>query len=201
VSSRSQQALRVDPELDRQVFGYWFAPGEAISPFPPGPPTGAVLPRIGASLDRPEVLCLDLVPVQNSWIVLSELGRYTYRHTSGLLHDDPWRFVPVQEAVGTWPVVFAVTYADSLTCDEIKACYGPDAASRARPDAPAVQLRLTPGAAFEMAIPPGDDLSDEERAALHAALERAADDAEAGRGVDAFEYLREYRARLANHTS
>jgi hypothetical protein len=186
--SQSQQALRIDPELDRQVFGYWFAPGEAISPFPPGRPTGAVLPRIGASLDDPEVRCLDL----------SEPGRHTYRHTSGLLHDQQWRFVPVPEAVGDWPVVFALTHADSLTREEINAWYGPDAALRARPDVPAVQLRLTPGAEFEMAIPPGDDLSDEERAALHASLDRAADDAEAGRMMDLDEYLKEYRVRRAN---
>jgi len=32
---------------------------------------------------------------------------------------------------------------------------------------------------------------------LEASLERAADDSEAGRGVDAFEYLRQYRARRA----
>jgi hypothetical protein len=180
--------LRVDPELDRQVFGYWFAPGEAISPFPPGRPTGAVLPRIGASLDGTEMLCFDL----------SEPGPHTHGHTSGLLHDDEWRFVPVPEAVGNWPVVFAVTHAGSLTCEEIKASYGPEATLRARADAPAVQLRLTPSAEFEIAIPPGDDLSDEERAALHASLERAMDEVDAGRVVDADEYLREYRARRAN---
>jgi hypothetical protein len=128
------------------------------------------------------VLCLDL----------SEPGQ----HTSGLLHDE-WRFVPVPEAVGDWPVVFVLTHADSLTREEINAWYGPDAALRARPDAPAVQLCLTPEAEFEMAIPPGDDLSDEERAALHASLDRAADDAEAGRMMDLDEYLKEYRVRRA----
>lgn len=43
-----------------------------------------------------------------------------------------------------------------------------------------------------------DDLSAEERAALHASLDRALDDSEAGRGMDAEEYLRQYRARRAN---
>ena len=41
----------------------------------------------------------------------------------------------------------------------------------------------------------GDELSAEERAALHASLDRALDDSEAGRGMDAAEYLKQYRAR------
>jgi hypothetical protein len=35
----------------------------------------------------------------------------------------------------------------------------------------------------------------EERQALHASLDRALEDSEAGRGMDAVEYLRQYRAR------
>jgi hypothetical protein len=44
-----------------------------------------------------------------------------------------------------------------------------------------------------------DELSSEERAQLHASLDRALDDSEAGRGVDAREYLAQYRARRENH--
>jgi len=40
-----------------------------------------------------------------------------------------------------------------------------------------------------------NDLSADERAALHASLDRALDDSEAGRGMDAWEYLEQYRAR------
>lgn len=40
-----------------------------------------------------------------------------------------------------------------------------------------------------------DELSPEERAELHASLDRALDDSEAGRGKDAWEYLEQYRAR------
>ena len=40
-----------------------------------------------------------------------------------------------------------------------------------------------------------DELSAEERAELHASLDRALDDSEAGRGIDAAEYLKQYRAR------
>ena len=41
----------------------------------------------------------------------------------------------------------------------------------------------------------GDELTADERAELHASLDRALDDSEAGRGVDAWEYLKQYRAR------
>jgi hypothetical protein len=41
----------------------------------------------------------------------------------------------------------------------------------------------------------GDDLDADERAALHASLDRALDDSEGGRGMDIGEYLTLYRAR------
>lgn len=46
-----------------------------------------------------------------------------------------------------------------------------------------------------------DDLSTEERAELHASLERALDDSEAGRGVDAWEFLKQHRARRENSSA
>ena len=39
-----------------------------------------------------------------------------------------------------------------------------------------------------------DDLTSEERAELHASLDRALDDSDAGRGTDAWEYLKRYQA-------
>ena len=39
------------------------------------------------------------------------------------------------------------------------------------------------------------ELTPEERAELHASLERALDDSVAGRGVDAWEFMERYRAR------
>lgn len=135
--------MNVDPEIPRQVFGYWFGPGEPVSKRPVGPPTGAVLPKTNASfaLDI-ELDCLDLVPVQNYWLILSDLGRYTYRHTSGLLHDERWLFVPVPEALeGKWPVRFHATYGPSLAWGSLKE-WGSEAPLRARKDAPLVQLHL-----------------------------------------------------------
>lgn len=40
-----------------------------------------------------------------------------------------------------------------------------------------------------------DELTAEERAELHASLDRALDDSAAGRGMDAWEFLQRYRAR------
>ena len=39
-----------------------------------------------------------------------------------------------------------------------------------------------------------DELTGEERAELHASLDRALDDSDAGRGMEAWEYLERYRA-------
>lgn len=43
-----------------------------------------------------------------------------------------------------------------------------------------------------------DDLSVDERAELHASLDRALDDSEAARGVDAWEFLEQHKARRAD---
>jgi predicted DNA-binding antitoxin AbrB/MazE fold protein len=56
---------------------------------------------------------------------------------------------------------------------------------------------LPEGAEVDVAVL-GDDLSPEERAELHASLDQALDDSDAGRGMDAFEYLAQYRARREN---
>jgi hypothetical protein len=53
---------------------------------------------------------------------------------------------------------------------------------------------LPEGAELEVVVI-DDELSPEERAELHASLDRALDDSEAGRGMDAWEYLKQYRAR------
>lgn len=39
-----------------------------------------------------------------------------------------------------------------------------------------------------------DELTGEERAELHASLDRALGDSDAGRGIEAWEYLEQYRA-------
>ncbi len=57
---------------------------------------------------------------------------------------------------------------------------------------------LPEGAEVQLQVITGDDLDDEERTALHASLERAADDSEAGRKMDAQEHLRRYRASRAD---
>jgi hypothetical protein len=56
---------------------------------------------------------------------------------------------------------------------------------------------LPEGAEVEVAVVDGDDLGPEERAELHASLDRALDDSEAGRMVDAWKFLEEHRAARA----
>jgi hypothetical protein len=43
-----------------------------------------------------------------------------------------------------------------------------------------------------------DELTSEERAELHASLDRALEDSDAGRGMEAWEYLQRYRADRAD---
>jgi hypothetical protein len=57
---------------------------------------------------------------------------------------------------------------------------------------------LPEGAEVQLQVITGDDLDDEERAALHASLERAADDSEADRKMDAWVHLRQHRDRRAD---
>ena len=52
---------------------------------------------------------------------------------------------------------------------------------------------LPEGSEVELLIVGGDDLDDDERAALHASLDRALDDEDAGRVVDTDEFLTEVR--------
>jgi hypothetical protein len=54
---------------------------------------------------------------------------------------------------------------------------------------------LPEGAVVEVLVI-DDELTPDERADLHASLNRALDDSDAGRALDAWEYLAQYRARL-----
>jgi hypothetical protein len=140
--------LKIDPELLRQVFGFWLEPGESVPSWPPRyegrivRPTGAVLPPLDVPvLDVSEVICLDLITMENYWLPLSKQSLYTYKHSWCLLNGEVWRFIPIKEAVGSWPVVYEVFLASPVSSDEIGAIYGEDVASRA-PQRPIVQLRL-----------------------------------------------------------
>ncbi len=55
---------------------------------------------------------------------------------------------------------------------------------------------LPEGAEVDVAVL-GDDLDAKDRAELHASLDRALADSDAGRGVDAVTFLAEFRARRA----
>ena len=59
---------------------------------------------------------------------------------------------------------------------------------------------LPDGAEVEVVVI-DDELTPEERAELHASLDRALDDSEVGRSIDAGEYLRQHRARRESRSS
>lgn len=52
---------------------------------------------------------------------------------------------------------------------------------------------LPDGAEVEVLVIGGDELTPEERVELHASLDRALENSDAGRGVDAWEYLKQCR--------
>lgn len=132
--------------LAGMIEGEWVASDEAARSV--GGTSGAILPRLNADPDDDrELLCLDLVQVPAvapaadwMWAVLSTAATTTYAHTIGLSHREPWRFV-------TWQFgevrTYAVEYAEPLPHERITRTYGKLAASRARADHPAVQLKLT----------------------------------------------------------
>jgi hypothetical protein len=57
---------------------------------------------------------------------------------------------------------------------------------------------LPDGAEIDLVAIEDDGLSPKERAELHASLDRALEDRQAGRTVDAWTYLKQYRAHREN---
>jgi hypothetical protein len=129
--------------IEGQLSGYWLDRDQPTPPRPTYEYTGAVLPR--RDEDRlVDFLCLDLVLVEVGptfvWLPLSDVGRYTYAHSLGLIYGEPWRLVIYDR--GGVIEEYDATYGESLPPERIAYHYGNDAAMRARQDYPAVQLRL-----------------------------------------------------------
>lgn len=123
-SRRDSQAL------PGQLDGYWYGPGEEVPMHAPAwAPTGALLVRGN--------LALVLVPIEFHWVPMSDAAIYTYRHTLGLQNHETWTFLTDEGAT------FNVRMADPLLhLQDMERVYGPEAASRAGRDRPAVQVSL-----------------------------------------------------------
>jgi hypothetical protein len=127
------------------IEGFWISPTDKGHRLP-AYPNGAVLPRLATGRSESHQLrCLDLVqaPVVGSagdwaWAVLSTAATGTYSHASGLERGDRWRFVAKDSTE------YDVSFDEELSADRIRRLYGSEAATRARTDRPAVQLRLVP---------------------------------------------------------
>jgi hypothetical protein len=117
--------------LPGQIDGDWYGPGEDVPSTPPTwDPTGALLVRGDHALL--------LVPVEFQWHPMSEAAIDTYLHSAEMRRGETWTFLartPVQR--------FAVQMAEPLpSADAVAQRYGAEAAARARPDRPTVQVRL-----------------------------------------------------------
>lgn len=135
----------VEVRLNGAIRGVWIRPGApVVRPLRYG---NAVLPRLDATADGPPTMqCLDLVQAPTSasrhdwtWAVVSTAATKVYEHTIGLDRGEAWRFA-------TWDFgdqrVYDVRYAKPIAHGRLATTYGESAAERARPDYPAIQLRL-----------------------------------------------------------
>ena len=125
----SPDVIAKSEEIAGQITGDWIAPGEEVSP-PTGWPTGALL--------RAGDCALDLVYIERAWYPLSEAAIHSYPHTKGMKQRERWRFVTRSEP----RVIYRVSLESPIMRKEVAATYGDEAATRTRPDHPAVQLRL-----------------------------------------------------------
>src|SRR5262249_15542522 len=116
-------------ELEGQISGDWFGPGEQVIART-GWPTGALL--------RSEDLALDMTYIERAWYPLSEAAIQTYTHIDGMKRGETWRFVTRSKPA----TVYRVNLGPSISRQQVAVAYSDDAAARARPDRPTVQLRI-----------------------------------------------------------
>jgi hypothetical protein len=102
-----------------------------------------VLPR---NTHSKTLRCLDLVQVPTvsppndwAWAVLSVAAKNVYSHTIGLDRGEAWQFATWE---GNTHTIYDAEYDEPIRFEKIASVYGDEAASRARSDQPAVQLRL-----------------------------------------------------------
>lgn len=119
--------------------GYWIEPGDEIPSTPPGyEPTGAILLAPTAGPDG-FFDALDLIN-NGGWCPLSHAAVLTYLHSSGLADGETWHFVVFDN--GTRTVFRCEPPLRGLDIAEVARLFGDVAAQLARPDWPAVLLRV-----------------------------------------------------------
>ena len=136
IQQEEEDIVASSEEIPGQILGDWYGPYDTVPVAPPlhHRPTGAVLPH---GEPGPEFVALDLVHLTDAWWPLSEAGRYTYKHSEGLLRGERWYFL------GRSGVLYEAAYAELLSSRaRVETLYGAEAARRCRPDKPIVQLNL-----------------------------------------------------------
>lgn len=143
-----QNLMLEQPDARRRITGMidgnWIGPGDRDLKRVAAP-DGAILPALGTEHDQ-SFTALDLVQtpiVGNSgewtWSVLSTAGVGSYTHAAALERGEQWQLISTVGDTTRW---YLASIGKSLPPEDIERVYGREAASRARPDRPAVQLEL-----------------------------------------------------------
>ena len=129
------------PKGKRYIPGFWVIP-ELDDGVPPksSDPTGVVM--IERIVQRPasRFRVVDVMPCgEKKPFLLSQHGRYTYRHSSDLMCGLEVLFVPIDE----WPIAYKVRYGKPMSPSSIRGFFGEEARSMARGDVDTVVLWLS----------------------------------------------------------
>jgi hypothetical protein len=129
------------PKGRRFIPGFWVIPDWPQGvPAKNDDPTGVVM--IERTIERPATRfrAVDVMPCGDQKpFLLSQHGRYTYRHSSELLHGREVLFVPIDE----WPIAYKVSYGKPMSASSIGGFFGQEARSMARNDVETVVLWLS----------------------------------------------------------
>lgn len=127
--------------IEGQLSGWWIAPWEEPPSSAPAIRHGGAILVRGGQTTATEARALDLVPFDDAWLVLSEAGLYTYRHSEGLARGERWRLFVPGRRLSDPPQIFEAHLSPArLSRSALAEHYGDEAARRARPDRDSIEL-------------------------------------------------------------
>ena len=125
------------PDLHRQELGWWFFDGKSVPKTVPSSRSAVALLPSTVTNSRDALV---LVDIDDRWAVLSEVALRVYDVGAALDDKRPVQFVRWQSGRR---IIWDVELAQSIPHSVVKARFGKEAASRARPDARSIVVRRT----------------------------------------------------------